>query len=118
MVAWIFVEAACLSAFRTTPGKSLCRVTITQPGTTGISYSDALARSGIVWWRGLGAGVPIISFFTMINAYRRLSADGVTSWDREGGFSVTNQPLGVARGFAVAAFVVVLVILLAVTSTL
>jgi len=49
---------------------------------------------------GLGLGIPIITLFTHIQAYNRLTRRGVTWWDEEGGFQVTHRRIGPVRASA------------------
>jgi len=42
-------------------------------------------------------GHPHISLFTLLHAESVLSRDGITSWDREGGFIVRHEKIGVMR---------------------
>lgn len=97
MFMWVFVEPLCLVVFGTTPGKSLLRIRLVYTGADKLSYGTALARSMKVWWRGLAAGVPLISLFTLITAYQRLQRNHRTSWDAEGGFVVQHGRIGAVR---------------------
>lgn len=108
---WVFVEASLLSSFGTTPGKWLFKIKLTIDSGKAISYSQAIARSIKVWWRGLGTGFPIIGIFTLIIAYKRLKQNAITSWDREGNFVVAHEKIGAPRVLAaIASFVVVLIV--------
>ena len=62
-----------------------------------IPYSMALSRSFKVWWRGLGVGLPFINFLTLIHAETDLTSESVTSWDREGGFTVEHEKISILR---------------------
>jgi len=57
----------------------------------------ALSRSFKVWWRGLAAGFPFINLLTLTHAETDLNTDSITSWDREGGFIVTHEKIGILR---------------------
>lgn len=107
LLMWAFVEPLCLSVFGTTPGKRLLKIRLVYTSPNELSYGAALSRSVKVWWRGLAAGLPLISLFTLITAYSRLKANGQTSWDAEGGFIVTHQPVGIGRGILVLALLFV-----------
>lgn len=101
---WAFVEALLLSSFGTTPGKWLLKIKITQLSGGPITYSQALRRSLKVWWRGMGTGYPIAYLITLAVAYGRLTRNGITSWDKEGGFSVTHEKVGAVRVISAVAF--------------
>ena len=81
--AWVFVEALLLSSFQTTPGKWLFKTKIALTSGSPINFSQALARSFKVWWRGFGTGFPIATMITMIIAHGRLTRNGITSWDKD-----------------------------------
>jgi uncharacterized RDD family membrane protein YckC len=97
VLMWVFVEPLCLSVFGTTPGKWLLRIRLVCNGTQELSYGRALKRSVMVWWRGMGAGMPLIGLITLIVAYSKLKNQGRTSWDADGDFTVTHTKIGVGR---------------------
>jgi len=108
LFAWVFIEPILLGAFGTTPGKWLFNIRLVPPkkyGKPGIispqtdkpDYSTALSRSFDVWWRGLGMGLPLVSLFTLLFAYKKLSKHGQTTWDQKGGFTVVHERLGVVK---------------------
>ena len=105
LLLWVFVESSLLWWFGTTPGKSLFKIRLLLAGSRSIPFSEALVRSFRVWWRGLGAGAPVISLITLSHADDDLTRDSVTSWDREGGFVVVHEKIGPLRvGLAVICF--------------
>jgi len=95
--AWVFIEPLCLWLIGTTPGKWLFKIRIAPPPGETIKYSTALLRSFRVWWRGLAAGLPLISLLTLAIAHRNLKQKGITSWDRDGKFTVTHDNIGPLR---------------------
>jgi len=97
LFAYAFVEPAMLSAWGTTPGKALLKVRLRKTDGTALSYGDALSRSLKVWFRGEGIGIPLVALFTQIHAYKRLTGQGITSWDEDGNFKVTHQTIGAWR---------------------
>ncbi len=111
---WIFVEAILLSSFQTTPSKWLFKTKVALTSGVPITFSQALARGLKVWWRGLGTGFPIASLITLIVAHGRLTRNGITSWDKDGGFTVTHETIGVLRVFAAVAFFVAFLVLVAI----
>jgi hypothetical protein len=114
LFSWAFFEAVLLSTMGTTPGKALFRIKLMYTGGTALSYSDALARSLRVWWRGLGTGFPIVSLVTLIVAYNKLNRNRRASWDSDGGFIVQHEPIGAGRVlFAVAFFIAFFLLIVA-----
>ena len=97
VVGWMFVEPVFLSAFGTTPGKWYLKMKVVSGDKKARSYGAYLARAAKVWLRGLGLGIPGVVLITMVVAYIRLSANQVTSWDREGGFEVIHEKIGAVR---------------------
>lgn len=97
LFTWIFVESNLLAVTGTTPGKALFRIHLRLQGSESIPFLNAFYRSLRVWWRGWGAGFPLISLFTLFHAESALSSDGITSWDRDGGFIVRHEKIGVVR---------------------
>jgi uncharacterized RDD family membrane protein YckC len=109
--AWVFVEALLLSSFQTTPGKWLFKTHIALTSGSPISFSQALTRSLKVWWRGFGTGFPIATMITMIVAHGRLTRNGVTSWDKDQGFFISHEKIGVPRVLAAVAFFFVFLVI-------
>lgn len=102
-IVWIPIEALCVSAWGTTPGKSLLRTRVTrQP------FPSALRRAALVWAKGMGAGVVILSQVLWVRSSRYLSRTETTTWDRAAGTHVTHGPIGPVR---VVSMVVIWIIL-------
>lgn len=115
--AWIFVESLLLSSFGTTPGKWLFKIRLALASGEPINYSNALTRSLKVWWRGFGIGFPIAALITTIVAHGRLKRNGITSWDSDGGFSVTHETIGVPRILAAIGFFALFLVVIAIGSS-
>ena len=112
--AWVFVEALLLSSFQATPGRWLFKTKIALTSGSPINFSQALARSFKVWWRGFGTGFPIATMITMIIAHGRLTRNGITSWDKDDGFSVAHETIGVPRVLAAIAFFFIFLLVVAI----
>lgn len=98
MVAgYAVAEAAMLPVWGTTPGKALLGVTLRNRNGSKLTFEQALERSFKVAIKGVGLAIPLVSFFTHITAYNRLSNTGITSWDEEGKFKVEHQPVSSGR---------------------
>ncbi len=94
---WVFIESLLLWKFGTTPGKAFFRTQLRLPQSGSMPLMVAFHRSLKVWWRGLGAGVGIIMLVALVYAHIRLSRDGMTSWDKEGGFAVVHGKISPIR---------------------
>lgn len=101
MAAWVLIEPLHLVNSGTTPGKWLFKTRVITSDGRRTTYEDALMRSFRVWWRGLAVGVPLVNLGTMIAAHEHLTNRGVTSWDRDGGFTVVHRRLGPGRVLAI-----------------
>jgi len=101
LIPYMFVEAAMLSAWGTTPGKALLKIQLCKCDGSKLSYADALNRAIKVWFRGMAMNIPIANIVTYIIAYCRLEKKGVTSWDEQGAFKVTHQTVGAGRAIIV-----------------
>ena len=97
MFVWVFVEAVLLSSWGTTPGKWLLATRVRDSAGRVLTFSEALTRSLSVWVKGLGLGIPVVALVTLIIAHGKLKRDGVTTWDRKGGFVVSHRKIGVLR---------------------
>ena len=89
-VLFIPVESIQLAIFGRTLGKSLLGLRVEHAGKNP-DMKIALRRSFLVWWRGLAAGVPVLSVVAMGIAYSRFRDKGTTSWDEELGMKVTSS---------------------------
>jgi len=94
---WMFAESFLLIMTGTTPGKWFLKVRLIPEDDLDFTYLDALKRSAKVWVMGTGMGVPIVSLVTLIISYNRLTKDGITAWDRDGGFTVEHGTIGWLR---------------------
>jgi len=97
LFVWIFIEAFLLSTCGTTPGKFFLSTTVKNSDGQNLTYWDALSRSFSVWWRGLGAGLPIVTLITLIVSHNKLRNEGITPWDKKDGFLVEHQKIKLLR---------------------
>jgi uncharacterized RDD family membrane protein YckC len=93
-----------------TPGKWLFGIRVARHGRP-IGVRAELARELMVWWRGLGCGVPLISFITMIIAYNKLEKLRETTWDAQQGNLVTYRPASTGAWALMIGGVVLLTVL-------
>ncbi len=117
MFIYNFVEPAMFAAWGTTPGKALLRITLRNNDGSKLSYADALNRVFKVWIRGEGLGIPLVALFTQVNAYNKLTKNGITSWDQDASISVKHQTIGAWRVIAcITIFIVFFLIVGAATA--
>ncbi len=94
---YVFVEAILISTWGTTPGKWLLSVQLTTQEGKMLTFSDALNRSFLVWFRGLIIGFPLVMILTEIYSYYDLKDKGVTYWDNKLSTKVSHKKIGFFR---------------------
>ena len=109
-VLWLPVEALFLSVGGTTPAKWIFGIRVTSQTGEKLSYGQALKRAFLVFVQGDGFGIPLVTLFTRLFAYRRLTKTGTTLWDTSVSSVVTHKKWGVIR--AIASIFVTLVVLM------
>ena len=109
---WIPFEAAFLSSSRTTPGKYLFNIRVTDGSGGRLQYGTCLRRSMLVVLKGLGLNIPIVMLFTQISSYRALQNHGITSWDSDCGAVVQHANIGEGRVLAIIATFVLMLLLI------
>jgi len=115
MLMWVFVEAGFLSAWGTTPGKWLLKTKVKDLRGGNLSFSNALSRSFLVLFKGLGFGIPIIGLITLCVAHSNLKKQGWTSWDRENGSKVVHARISEIRTVVATLLILGFIILIAMT---
>lgn len=99
IVTMLCVEPLFLFLFRTTPGKWLMGIKITDELGGRLSYSKGFKRTlGALWW-GAGMGIPVFSLVRLCMSYYAYYKDTTLAWeyDSEETISGKNRTL---RGFA------------------
>ena len=109
-VVWLlmfaFVEPLFLEKWGTTPGKALLSIHVRKATGENLSYRDGLERSIRVYVQGLGVAIPIVTFFTVIFSYIRLTKHKATLWDAHGNFIVQHGRVSGGKVFAAIAIMV------------
>lgn len=88
------LEALAIGLTGTSIGKWIFGVRITDVSGHAIGFVRAAHREIGVFGIGLGAGIPIVSLFTLSTAYRQLKDNGVSTWDKGQPWVVTYRPAG------------------------
>jgi len=96
------VETFMIATFGTTFGKLIYGIRLTKAEGMPIDFHRSLWRAFTVYIRGLGLGIPFVSLFTFYTAYSTLKRQGKTSWDLDGGTTVSHSQMGWARIASVA----------------
>lgn len=92
VLALAFLPIALLLAFAQTPGKLLLGIRVRNSDGSRLSFSKALQREAWVLVRGLGLGLPLISFITLVMSHADLKNEGTTAWDRRLDCRVEHAP--------------------------
>jgi len=80
---WIPFESLFLYLIGTTPAKWLFGIYVKKNRSENLSYTQALMRTFQVFVSGEGFAIPLITLFTRMAAYRRLTRTNTTSWDSD-----------------------------------
>lgn len=99
-----FIEPLLLATCGTTPFKALLNVRVRKNDGEKPGYVHGLGRTFSLWLRGQGAGIGLIALIAGIIAYRRLSEQGITSWDEIGGFTVSHRTIAWWRWLILVSF--------------
>lgn len=86
LVLIIPLNAAFIGWSGSSPGKFLFGVKVLDGSYLPIGLKNALGREVLVYLQGLGMGVPIVSLFTQIAAYKRVTNSGTAAWDECDGY--------------------------------
>jgi TPR repeat protein len=77
----IVLETACWTIFGNSPGKALVGIKVTGPTGETLAFASLVRRQFAIYWRGLGCGIPIVTFGTLWAAHRRATRGEPQSWD-------------------------------------
>ena len=108
---WVPMEATLLSTAGNTPARFLFGISVRTISGQKLSFSQALSRSFQVLLKGVGLGIPFVSIFTQIFAYRRLVRTGTTLWDTANDSVVSHKEWGTGRALLCTLAVVSVLIL-------
>lgn len=97
LFAYMPVESIMLSSWGTTPGKALLRIRLRKLTGNKLTYAEALTRSFNVGVKGMGIGIPLIALITLIAAYKNLTKNRITTWDKDGNSHVSHKTVGAIR---------------------
>ena len=88
-------NAALIACFGNTPGKQLFGIKVLHTEDRSINFQEACKREVLVWLKGLGLGIPMISLFTEYRGYKNLRKNKITAWDKQMNLKVSYriQPL-------------------------
>jgi len=107
---YTLIEAFFLSTWGRTPGKWLCKISVFSAENQKLTYAKAFRRSLLVWIKGMGFGIPIVSTITILIAYINLNKNGITSWDKQIEVSYHYGKIGFLRGLVISCMVIIVIL--------
>jgi len=91
LVFMIPVSAVLIGLSGGSPGKWIFGVRVSDGSGRPIGFFRALTREAKVWFFGLGAGIPIVTLFTLSSSRSRLEETGKARWDRKTDIVITHR---------------------------
>lgn len=77
----LFLEPLCISLFRTTPGKQIFGITLSNLSGEKLTYKEAFQRTEKVIFWGLGWNIPIFSLYRLYKSYGQCVESQSMEWD-------------------------------------
>ncbi len=96
-LVWIPFEAMFISFMGTTPSKWIFGIRVISKTGEKLSFTNSLHRVFLVFVQGDGLAIPLVTLFTRISAYKRLTKTGTTLWDTSINSLVVYKSFGVIR---------------------
>jgi len=82
----MLIEPSFISRYGKTPGKHIFGISVSKRDGSLPTYAEARTRAYNAWVNGLALNIVLLSWITPLYQYDRLIRNGITSWDRQGGF--------------------------------
>ncbi len=93
----LMVDSFVYGLFKTTPGKAILGMRLATIHGESLTFKQAAKRNLGLWVRGLGIGLPLVYFFTLLREYNRLGSGKQTDYDEKYDFRVQAKPTGWPR---------------------
>lgn len=110
VILYILAEAAILSVFGNTLGKTILNARLKTVTGEPIDFFTALKRSIFVNAAGMGFGVPLLNIICHTFSYRDLKKHGFSTWDKQIGTIVLYGRVSPARLLFVSLFPISLLV--------
>lgn len=81
MLLMLFLEPLSISLFRTTPGKYIFGITLSNINGSNLTYKEAFVRTCKVIFWGMGCSIPYYEVYCYSESYRRCIEGKGTKWD-------------------------------------
>ena len=76
-------NAAFIGFTRSSVGKLIFGIRVSNFDGSPLGFGKALKREALVWVRGFGLAIPLVSLITLITAYKNLNTNRTASWDKD-----------------------------------
>jgi len=80
---YLIIEASMFSTFKTSLGKKIFGITVTDNNNEKLKFGVALKRNFLLWFRGMALSIPLLSIVALAIAYGNYTNNGITSWDKD-----------------------------------
>lgn len=81
MAVMLAVEPLLLNRFKTTPGKAVFGIRVTQENGERLTVSQGFSRTLGVLFKGMGLSIPVYSLYTYYKSYGRCKGSEIQPWD-------------------------------------
>ncbi len=96
----IFLEPLFLRLFKSTPGKALFGIRVTDGEGNRLPYKAGLSRTCTALWRGMGFQLPVYSWVRLYKSYKDYAVEYPLAWECDSELTVKDEKTW--RGFAYA----------------
>ena len=94
---YLIVEASMFSTFKTSLGKKIFGITVTDNNNEKLKFGAALKRNFLLWFRGMALSIPLLSIVALAIAYGNYTNNGITSWDEDSEVTVHFKRISTIR---------------------
>jgi len=91
LILMIFLEPLFLRLFKTTPGKALFGIRVTDGEGNRLPYKVGLSRTCTALWRGMGFQVPIYSLVRLYKSYKDYADEYPLAWEYDSELTVRDE---------------------------
>ena len=106
---YLIVEASMFSTFKTSLGKKIFGISVTNKNSESIGFTIALKRNFLLWFRGMALSIPLLSILTLVNAHGHYTKNGITTWDEDLEVLVQFKKISTVRvAFGILLFILVM----------
>ena len=81
MLVMLAVEPLLLNRFKTTPGKAVFGIRVTQENGERLTFLQGFSRTLGVLIKGMGLSIPVYSLYTYYKSYERCKGREIQPWD-------------------------------------